>query len=185
MNTFFRKTLKHYNLPGHAHYLTFSCHKRMKLLTTDQTRQWFLRALQLACSKWNVGCWAYVIMPEHAHVLAYPRRETYEIENFVQTLKQSVAQKAINHFKRIRSPLLKKLEVSPGHYQFWLNSAGYDKNVVEERAIHEIIEYIHNNPVRRELALVQMDWWWSSARAWLLGIDEPIAIDRDVPRLMT
>lgn len=185
MDTFFRKTLKHYNLPGHAHYLTFSCQKRMKLLATDQTRQWFLRALQLACSKWNVACWAYVIMPEHAHVLVYPRQPVYEIEDFIQTLKQSVAQKAINQLKRIQSPLLKKLEVSPGHYQFWLQSAGYDKNAVEEQAIHNVIEYIHNNPIRRELAATQLEWLWSSARAWLLGIDEPIAIDRDVPRLVT
>lgn len=34
----FRKKLKHYNLPGHAHYLTFSCHKRMQLLSKDRTR---------------------------------------------------------------------------------------------------------------------------------------------------
>lgn len=117
-------------------------------------------------------------------MLVCPRPSIYKIENFVQTLKQSVAQKAINHLKRTESPFLKKLEISPGHYQFWLNSAGYDKNVVEERAIHEIIEYIHNNPIRRELAINQVEWRWSSARAWLLGVDEPIAIDRNIPRLL-
>ena len=185
MNLLPRKTLKHYNLPGHAHYLTFSCQKRMKLLATEQACQWFLKALQLACKKWGIACWAYVIMPEHAHVLVYPRREVYEIEDFVQTLKQSVAQKAINHFKRTGSPILKKLEVLPGHYQFWLNSAGYDRNVVEADAIHKVIEYIHNNPIRRELVMSQVAWRWSSAKAWLLGIDEPIAVDRDVPRWVT
>jgi len=36
-----RKRLKRYNVPGHAHFLTFSVYKRMPLLTNDLWREVF------------------------------------------------------------------------------------------------------------------------------------------------
>ena len=44
--------------------------------------------------------------------------------------------------------------------------------------VHEKIGYIHQNPVRRGLIEKPGDWPWSSWRAWHLGVDEPIRIDR-------
>ena len=34
----FRKHVKHFDLPGDAHFLTFSCYRRMSLLTNDVWR---------------------------------------------------------------------------------------------------------------------------------------------------
>ena len=64
-------------IPGHAHLLTFSCFRRMPLLSKDRTRRWFLEALGAARSALEFDLWAWVIMPEHVHLLIYPRREGY------------------------------------------------------------------------------------------------------------
>jgi hypothetical protein len=43
-----RKRVKHYDLPGDAHFLTFSWYHGLKLLCKDRTRLWFLEALEAA-----------------------------------------------------------------------------------------------------------------------------------------
>ncbi|MCC6359749.1 MAG: hypothetical protein IT450_13470 [Phycisphaerales bacterium] len=40
-----------------------------------------------------------------------------------------------------------------------------------------ILEYIHANPVRRELCATPTDWEWSSARFWEGRRDVPLAMD--------
>ncbi len=43
-----RKTRERFNEPGHAHELTFSCHRRLPMLSKDRTRVWFVEALDRA-----------------------------------------------------------------------------------------------------------------------------------------
>ena len=64
-------------------------------------------------------------------------------------------------------------------YRFWQPGRGYDRNIWTAEELHEKIDYIHANPVRRGLVERPGDWAWSSWRAWELGVDQPIAIDRD------
>jgi putative transposase len=64
-----RKTRKAWDQAGHAHELTFSCFRRLRLLGSDRTREWLLRSLETARSWWRFALWAYVIMPEHVHLL--------------------------------------------------------------------------------------------------------------------
>src|SRR4051812_32007928 len=42
-----RKRCKRFNLPGHAHYLTFSCFQRQPFLSRDRSRQWLIEAVDL------------------------------------------------------------------------------------------------------------------------------------------
>jgi putative transposase len=63
------------------------------------------------------------------------------------------------------------------HYRFWQRGGGYDRNIIEPGTLHAMIEYIHNNPVRRGLVSKPTDWPWSSAR-WHAGYhDVPLAMD--------
>ena len=65
----YRKRLRHLDEPGHARCLTFCCYHRYRFLEKYRTRHWFLEALQEARVKWQFALWAYVLMPEHVHVL--------------------------------------------------------------------------------------------------------------------
>ena len=89
-----RKLLRRFNLPGHAHELTFSCYRRIPLLSKDRSRQWFLEAVDAARRKHNFALWSYVVMPEHAHVLVFPKSDQYDISEFLKSVKQSVARRA-------------------------------------------------------------------------------------------
>lgn len=55
-----RKKVKHYDGRGGAHFLTFSCYRRLPLLCKDRTRHWFLDALDKARAKHGLDLWALV-----------------------------------------------------------------------------------------------------------------------------
>jgi len=66
------RTRKRYDVPGHAHYLTFSCWRNQAFLGRDRARWWLLEAIDKA-RRWHpFDLWAWVIMPEHAHLMILP-----------------------------------------------------------------------------------------------------------------
>ena len=40
-----RKKIRHFDEPGHAHFLTFSCYGRLPLLSKDRSRVWLIEAI--------------------------------------------------------------------------------------------------------------------------------------------
>src|SRR4051812_7218363 len=79
----YRKTKHTYNEPGHAHFLTCSCYQRLPLLSRDRSRLWVIESLEHLREKFDVHLWAYVIMPEHLHILLHPRRLEYRMEHLL------------------------------------------------------------------------------------------------------
>src|SRR6266542_4211334 len=104
-----RKRVHSYNEPGHAHELTFSCFRRLPLLDRDRTRRWFIEAMQQARERLNLAIWAYVIMPEHVHVLLFPRSEEYEIRLVRTALKVPMQRKALAFLRKHAPEYLKHL----------------------------------------------------------------------------
>ncbi|MGO9107827.1 MAG: transposase, partial [Thermoguttaceae bacterium] len=166
------KSRRQYNLPAHAHELTFSCQHGLPLLSKERTRVWFIEALDGARTRWDFNIWAYVIMPEHAHVLLWPKQMKYNVGMIMKGIKQAVARKATNYL-RINSPeFLERLKVTwptgRVEYRFWLQGGGYDRNIDNSKTAWHSVIYLHNNPVRRGLVASSTDWEWSSAR-WYAG----------------
>jgi putative transposase len=181
-----RKQVRSYNEPGHAHELTFSCFRRLPLLSRDRTRLWFLEALESARQRLNLALWAYVIMPEHVHVLVYPRDPIYKVALIRTALKVPVQRKALAFLRQQAPDFLDRLcDRQPSgevHYRFWQRGGGYDRNVTDPATLATMIEYIHNNPVRRGLVERAADWPWSSARFYEGREDVPVRMD-PLPRL--
>ena len=67
-----RKTRKRYHQPGEMHELTFSCYRRMPLLTNDAWRTQLSKAIDQAGANSRVQLVAFVYMPEHVHLLVLP-----------------------------------------------------------------------------------------------------------------
>ncbi len=173
-----RKKLKRYNLANHCHELTCSCFQRRPFLSKELPCQLFAQTLQEALQLHRVVLLAYVLMPEHFHLLVYPTQEKYKMEKFLATAKQRCSRRALAHIRMHQPEKLPWFETgqqSP-RYRFWLPGGGYDRNMVEPKTIRKSIDYIHGNPVRRGLVKEPWEWKWSSARDWLLGEPGPIAL---------
>jgi putative transposase len=177
----YRKRCVRLDLPGHAHELTFSCYKSMPLLSNENFCLYLVEAIVLARKKHTFDLWAYVFMPEHVHLLLYPRGNCYSMSKIFQTIKQSAGRKAIIYIKNHDPISLEKMSTRQRHspYRFWQDGGGYDRNIVAAETLTKMVNYIHANPVRRGLVASPIDWKWSSALDWSSCGRGPIAIDRE------
>ena len=174
-----RKSL---DLPWDAHYLTFSCFHRQPFFAGRHSTRWFLDALDRARAKLPFDLWAFVVMPEHAHLVVLPG-EGVLIRTILAQVKHPVTRRAL-HFLEKNCPgfanrMADRQPNGKVTHRFWQRGGGYDRNLRSTRDVHEKIDYIHNNPVRRHLVERPEDWVFSSARAWVEGVDAPIRIDRE------
>ena len=55
---------------GSLHFITFSCYRRSPLLRNQNAAELFERALEQTRLKYGFLVIAYVVMPEHVHILA-------------------------------------------------------------------------------------------------------------------
>ena len=82
-----RKRRKTYNIEGHAHELTFSCYHQYNYLNDSQCCIFFMEELSSAREKYQFYIWAYVLMPNHVHLLIYPYQSKYHISTMLQAIK--------------------------------------------------------------------------------------------------
>lgn len=177
-----RKTVKHWNDAGHAHALTFSCFKNIRLLARERSRRWAVDAIDRARTRHRFHLWAYVIMPDHMHILLWPTQQDYSIAKILNTIKQSVSKRALAHLRQHAPDFLSQLaDVQPSgksSYRFWQRGCGYDRNLMEPGTIWATVDYIHANPVRAGLCAQVHDWVWSSAIEWHRPGHGMLRIDR-------
>jgi putative transposase len=162
-----RKTCHRHNDPGDAHSLTFSCFQGRPFLSRDRSRMWLIEALRAALEQHHFDLWAYVVMPEHVHLIVYPRETRYSISKFLLELKRPVARQALTHVRQFAPDfLLRMADRQPNGkvaHRFWQRGGGYDRNLKTPQIIRSTIDYVHKNPVRRGLVRSPSDWVWSSA----------------------
>ena len=91
-----RKHRRNYNEPGQAHELTFSCYRRYQFFTSDRTCQWLRDSIESARRDFDFALWAYVFMPEHIHLIVWPRRPVYDIAEIRQAIKEPVGRDAFS-----------------------------------------------------------------------------------------
>lgn len=177
------RTRRRYEIPWHARYLTFSCWQEKAFLSKDFPRRWFRDAVLLARRRHPFGLLAWVIMPEHVHLLLVPIPPS-TVAEVLYAIKSSVAKKAVAHLRHTAphrlATMLDRQPSGRACYRFWQPGGGYDRNIWSVRDVHEKIGYIHNNPIRRGLVVRPEEWAWSSWQAWQMGIDDPLPIDRDM-----
>jgi len=110
-------------------------------------------------------------MPEHVHLLVYPRHPKHSVAKLLHSLNTSVSVKAVNFWKEFDPAFLTNVQDHQPNgkaaYRFWQRGGGFDLNLWTPAKIWEHIDYIHANPVRRGLCVNPEDWRWSSAADFL------------------
>ena len=159
------------------HELTFSCYRRLPLLTNDVWQSILARSLQLACELEHFELVAFVFMPEHVHLLVHPTSYDAKVSRLLGRTKQPTSKAIKELLEESSAPLLRRLTVRerPGKhwFRFWQEGAGFDRNLFPTDAIESSIDYIRTNPVERGLCNRATDWKWSSARFYLDEVTDP------------
>ncbi len=138
--------LKRYQNLDHDHLITISCYDRRPYLRTPESRDLFERSLEQTRRKYRFDILAYVVMPEHVHLLV-SEPPVEPLCKAMQALKVSVSKQSTPR-------------------PFW-HVRYHDFNVFTQPKRVEKIRYLHRNPVARGLATDPEDWPHSSFLTYL------------------
>lgn len=181
--------LHRYDEPGHIHFLTISCYRRLQFFRHDNVKQVFVDGMHHTRAKLEIRWIAYVIMPEHVHLLVFPmvpgRDSPIAISSVLQHLKQYVGrhgkQALRSVWREAHSLGTQPLDTwarSPGAKPFW-KTRGYDFNIMKEKPFRTKLDYIHKNPITRGLVNSSKEWAWSSYTYYENDDASKIAMDWD------
>ena len=130
----------------------------------------------------NFSLFAYVIMPDHTHLVTDGRKESRDIHRYVNGI---VSRRVIDYLKENgHDQSLEKLREerrSDGStYSLWSHHPD-TRLLWSEQMLWKRIQYTHLNPVRLGLVDHPNDWRWSSARIFhrRSSDDEPLEVDLD------
>ncbi len=85
------------NEPGHAHELTFTCYRRFRFLSAERACRWLGDAIHEARRTLDFAFWAFVFMPEHAHLIVCPQRPGYEMATILKAIKEPVGRHSVSY----------------------------------------------------------------------------------------
>lgn len=144
------------------------------LLGDDSYKNIIISSLQNLKNQQLLTVFAYVIMPNHMHIIwsenEHDRKESIQTSFFKYTAHQFI--------QKLRSEnpnLLKKFYVnkSDRKYQFWQKNT-LDIEIFSEKMFDQKLNYLHNNPLQEKWQIVDdpVKYRYSSASFYELGIDE-------------
>ena len=152
--------LRRFHQSGQTHFITFSCYRRQALLSTPASKQVCEKALERVRHVYELCVYAYVVMPEHVHLLlSEPPRGT--LADAIKSLKQGVSRRLIGDAEH-----------------FW-QKRYYDFNIRNHAQFVEKLRYIHRNPVKRGLCASPEDWEWSSFHHYATGCAGRVEIESE------
>jgi putative transposase len=152
--------LKRFQRAESLHFITFSCFQRLPYLSSAESKSALEELLEATRARHYARIYAYVLMPEHVHLLLNEPPNIL-LGQFLKAFKQRSS---------------RKLKGSGEH--FW-QARYFDANIHGEEARSEVIRYIHRNPVKRGLVARPEQYPWSSYNHYATGMRGTIEIESE------
>jgi len=165
-----------------ALFITAVTKDRLPVFRTDAIRVVTCKALEEARNSGQFLIFAYVIMPDHLHLLTNCPNTSADILRYVKGL---TARRVIDYLKEQGcESSLAKLRHEQWKRKHTHSLWQQEKNVLSifsEAMFMQKVNYIHLNPVRADLVDRAGDYRWSSTRIWQRRAveDEPLMVDFD------
>jgi putative transposase len=142
-------------VPGLPHHVTQRGNGRARTFFSDDDYKLYLRLLTEHCTAHKVRCLAYVLMPNHVHLILVPK-------------DKDGLRKVLSATHRAYAGTLNARRKKTGH--FWQGRFGCVAMDAEYAAT--ALRYVLMNPVRARLCKKPEQWPWSSASTYLKSRDD-------------
>lgn len=157
--------------PWYPYLLTSSFVHGLPLFSIPEIALFVIGAIKHHQSQNGLKVYAWCIMENHFHLIA----EYEDLKMCMQSIKSYTAKQILDLLKSKNNQLyLKQLSYSrkrgkkESAYQVW--QEGYHpKQISTEKMLHQKINYVHFNPVKRGYMDKPEDWRYSSARDYSGG----------------
>jgi putative transposase len=154
-------------------FFTATCLNWQPLLQADSRKEIVMDSLRFLVADQRIWLYAFVIMPNHIHLL-WCKQEPWVEKNIQQMFLKYTAQKL--KFSLIDRGQEKELETykstqSDRKYQFW-ERRPYIATMFNRKVAEQKLDYIHANPVKAGLCTLPEHYKYSSARFYEANEDE-------------
>jgi len=165
-----------------CYYLTSVAKDRLPVFRTSEIKTVTCAALDEARNSGRFALYAYIVMPDHLHVIT---DSTLSASRTLQFINGIISRRIIAFLKdHDYETSLRKLqhERRPRGYSHSLWDHHPDARLLlTEKMLMQRVHYTHQNPVRANLIKRAEEYRWSSIRYWNRRIleDEPLRMDID------
>ena len=169
METYQRKS--HTSL-GKIYFWTATIHKWIPLLDSDNNKRIVISSLKTLSDKKLIVVYAFVIMPNHIHLI-WQQNDLNGKETPKGSLLKYTSHIFLQQLKAESKSHLFEVNASNKKHEIWQrDSLGiqiYSRDVAKQK-----LAYIHFNPVsgKWQLSKDDISYYYSSARFYETGIDE-------------
>jgi len=145
-------------LTSGIYYLTFTVRNWYYIFDRHNRFQILEDSLKYFQENKSVKLYAYVFMINHLHLIA----SGIDMIGFVRDFKRHTSREIQNNIITTEPAVLKLFDIGDGRYEFW-SRTNMPKTIENEDYLIQKINYIHENPVRRQYVKKPEHWMWSSA----------------------
>jgi REP element-mobilizing transposase RayT len=164
-----------------AYFFTVVIKDRLPVFRMNTVKIISCQALDKARRSGGFAIYAYVIMPDHIHLITDPARKPSDTLRFINGI---IARHVIdylkeNNFESSLKKLRREREDGDHKYSLWEHHSNTHL-ITTEPGLMQKVNYIHQNPVADGLCERAEEYKFSSARYWLrkpLLEDEPLEVD--------
>lgn len=162
---------KSYSTTDKIYFLTATIHKWFPLLH-DENKKIITCYLKKLRSEGLITVYAFVIMPNHLHII-WQQNKLNGKETPQGSFLKYTAHEFLKSLKNEGLSYLYEVNEANKKHEIWqrdsLSIEIYSRHVAIQK-----LDYIHFNPVSKKwnLAKDDLDYYWSSARFYESGIDE-------------
>ena len=141
------------------------------LLKNDKYKNEIIKSLQFLVAQQRIHLYAFVIMSNHIHLIWHPLPGQTPQKLQLSFLRYT-AQQIKFDLKRNDPVLLEqfKVDAKDREYQFWERNP-LSIELRNSKTFDQKLEYIHWNPVKAGLCNSPEEYYYSSAKFYLTGID--------------
>ncbi|MEP6467551.1 MAG: transposase [Parafilimonas sp.] len=171
---YFKEKRKSYIEIGNVYFWTATINSWIKLLEPDALKEIIINSLYYLSEKKKIEVYAFVIMPNHIHLIW----KTLD-KNGKETAQGSFLKFTAHEFKKYlianNPDLLQSFSVMAHNkkFEFWQRDSLAFQLFKRETALQKL-DYIHNNPLaeRWQLCIDPINYYYSSAKFYEKGIDD-------------
>lgn len=170
-----------------AFFLTLTVVDWVDVFTRPAYRHIFTDALNYAVTAKGLDLYAWVLMSNHAHLVA-SAKPNFQLSDILRDLKKYTSKKIVAEIQTIsesradwmvyRFEYAGKFDPKIKNYRFW-QEGNFPKECHSPDFIRQKIHYTHYNPVRAEIVAEPQHYLYSSAVDYMggKGIVEVIVAD--------
>ena len=153
-----------YDSEGGLYFITSTIIQHIPVFTSDRYFSILIDAIKFCQDNKNLQVFAYVILDNHFHMVAYAENLSKKISSIKSYTARKIIDKAETDDKRWLLNQFKyyKKSYKDSKYQVW-QEGSHPKFIQSVEMAQQKIEYIHNNSVKRGLVDRPEHWKYSSA----------------------